>query len=262
MDIKTLTNIGLSEEEAKIYYCLLENGELQAAKIATKTGIKRTYTYSLVKQLKKKGLVEISPSKKTQAFKAVSPDHLVPILEEKRLLLSVAQKNLEEMLPKLKDKYFASQDRPIITFLEGIEGVKRAYLDLLEVGEPISALVQTSQVDPELYKWLTSEFVEKRIKLKIPVRSIVTSGKKTEDYINKNEKEFRETKEVSSDMFPFEHEIDVYGNKVSILNNKDGEKLSAIIIENPLVAKTFKAWFELAWRANTSIVGGSVISLP
>lgn len=247
MQEETLTNLGLTPEETSVYMSLLENGTQSAIGLGKTSKVKRTYVYKVVQGLIQKGLVSQGKQGRTTVFSPLSPDHLLSLAEEKKQKVVASERMLESILPELKSKFLVRDERPTITYYEGVAGLKKAYLDLLKVGKPISALVQTSKVEPELYNWLTSDFVKQRIDLQIPVRSIVASGDKTQAYVDKNEQELRETKVIPYRDFPLDHEIDIYGDKVSILNNKAGEALLAVIIENKIIAKTFQSWFELTW---------------
>lgn len=242
-----LSNLGLNPDASKLYLSLLKDGPQIATKLSSTTRIKRTYIYALTQELIKMGLVTATKKEKTTIFSANNPDLLMDIAENKRLKAELAKSSLESSLGNLKGLFQVNEAKPIVIYYEGLEGVKKTYLDLLKVGQPIKALVETTKVDPEVYKWLTTEFVAERSRLNIPVQSIVASGKLTKDYVAKNETEIRQTKEISSDKYPFENEIDIYGNKVSIIKNKVGEKLIGIIIENEEIAATFRSWFDLTW---------------
>lgn len=245
---ETLTKLGLKREEIEVYLSLLANGAQSATQIAESTSVKRTYVYNIASDLVEKGLVSEAKRGKITTFEPNSPDLLVSLAEKRKIEANQAQIGLESILGTLKAQYGAVEAKPVVAYYEGVDGVKKAYLDLIKEGKPISAIVQTSQVEPELYNWLTGRFVKQRIEAGVSVRAIVSHGEKTKAYIDKNEAELRETKMVSLQDPGFEHEIDIYGDKISIINNKAGEKLLAIIIENKLVAQTFRAWFELTWK--------------
>ncbi|MBU1935311.1 hypothetical protein KKF04_04605, partial [Patescibacteria group bacterium] len=53
--------------------------------------------------------------------------------------------------------------------------------------------------------------------------------------------------------FMFEYEINIYGDKVSIVSLNPNE-LMGMIIESPIYAKTQRAIFNLAWLGATSFI--------
>ncbi len=71
---------------------------------------------------------------------------------------------------------------------------------------------------------------------------------KSREYVEKSVEEFRTSTMIDSELFPFEHEIDIYGDKVAIINYKKDEPLIGIVIHHPQIAKTMQAWYDLAWN--------------
>lgn len=68
--LHNLSVLGLTEKEAKAYTTLLLQGELKAKEIADLSGLKRTETYEVLRELQSKALVEVTLSK-PMAFTAV-----------------------------------------------------------------------------------------------------------------------------------------------------------------------------------------------
>lgn len=244
---EVLVNLGLSPEETDIYLSLINSGPQSAGQLAKSTKVKRTYIYSVSAGLIKKGLISQTKKGKTTVFSAMSPDKLSSLVETKRQLIEQAENTLESIMPSLKEKFEAVDTRPVVTYYEGVEGIKKVYRDTLKEKREILALVETSEVDLNVYGWVTKEYVKERVKNDIKVRAIASSGSKIAIYTGLNKEELRETKVVSSEKFPFENEINIYGNKIAIINHKKGERLMGVIIDNKSVAETFRSWFELTW---------------
>lgn len=244
---QTLVSLGLSQEEVEIYMSLLEHGTLTPSEISSQTKVKRTYVYKICEDLLIKGLATSTKKGNKKAYAAASPDYLLSIVEKKKQELENSAEQLEKVLGELKIKYSAVETKPVVTFYEGVEGVKKVYRDTLKENKNIDALVQTSKVNPDIYEWVTKEYAAARVEQKIGVKAIVSSGEKTDQYIQLNEKELRETKIVSSDKFPFENELNIYGNKIAIINHRDNTQLFGVIIDSKIVAETFRSWFDLTW---------------
>jgi sugar-specific transcriptional regulator TrmB len=245
-----LTQLGLSAEQASIYQTLLESRELSAMELSNVSGVQRTYIYSLSKQLEEMGLVTQEKKGRTTLFRAQSPDLLLGLVEKQKQQAEQAQRTLDGLLPSLKESYVSRAERPVVTYYEGFEGVKKAYNDtLVEPTNEICAFLDTSTVDPEFRTWLKTVYAPKRTAANIPVRVILASGKLMADFQRDDEKFLRETRAVSREQFPIRHEINIYGEKVSFLYHVDKEKMLAIMFHHPHIAQTMKAWFELAWLA-------------
>jgi len=243
-----LTGVGLSSEQAELYLSLLSHGPQTAAGLAKTTHVQRTYVYRIATELIKLGLASQGKKGRATTFSPLSPDHLLTQAENTKAQATQAQISLESILPGLKTKFSAVEDRPVVSYFEGIEGIKMVYLDTIKEGKPVLALVETSKVEPVIYRWVTTDYVNLRVAAGIPVRAIVASGPKTKLYLGLNRKELRETKVISSRKYPLEHEINLYGTKLAIINHRKGTALLGIIVDSPVVAKTFRSWFELTWR--------------
>ena len=109
MDEEILQEIGLSDNEAKVYLALLELGCSVAGKISEKSGVHRTNVYDALKRLIDKGLVAYILKDKTKYFEASDPERLMDMLKEKEDKLSKALPQLalaKQMSKKSEAKIF------------------------------------------------------------------------------------------------------------------------------------------------------------
>lgn len=242
-----LSSLGFSKEEASVYLSLLENGPQTASQLAKTTLVKRTYTYKIADHLSKRGLISQTTGSRGALYSPLPPDTLLSQAQQQQIAAQNRLANLESLIPQLAMLYSLQQGRPIITYHPGIDGVKRVYLDTLQVGQPISALVETSNVNPGIYRWVTGNYVHLRIKAGIHVRAIVSSGQKTPVYTAKDQQEMRLTKVIPKEKYPFQQEINIYGQKIALINHQRDVNPQGIIIDHPQISRTFAAWFDLSW---------------
>ncbi len=242
-----LITLGLSAEEAEIYQSLLNHGPQTATGLGKTTKVKRTYVYRIVRGLISKGFVSQSKKAHTTVFSPNSPDLLLDLSQTRKQNLEQTQQTLENILPALKQKYRLVETKPVITYYEGVEGIKKVYLDTINEGKEILALVETSEVTQEIYDWVTTTYAKMRIKNNIGVKAIVASGSKTQTYVRLNKKELRETKVIPNNKYPIEEEINIYGDKLAIISHRKKTKPLGIIIDNAEIARTFRSWFHLTW---------------
>lgn len=248
MTNQILVNTGLSPEQSEIYLSLIDHGPQTAISLAKTTKVKRTYAYKICQELANQNLISIEKKGQTTFFAPLSPNIINNKLSEKKAQIESAEIGLQNLLPSLLSKFRLIDDKPIITYFEGIEGIKKVYLDTLSENKPILALVETTKVHPEIYQWVTQVYAPKRVSQQITVKAIVASGAKTNIYTQLDKSELRQTKLISSKDFPFEHEIDIYGHKLAIINHHKNGPLIGIIIDNPQIATTFRSWFNLTWN--------------
>lgn len=246
MNSSLLLSLGLSPEQSRIYLSLIETGPQSASVLAKSAKVQRTYIYNLTKDLEEKNLLRTKKEGKATLFVANSPDLLMSLAEAKKQEASQTITLLDDVLPEMKKLFASNQDRPIISYFDGIEGIKKIYTDTLNEGKPISALLDDATSDIDLRSWLR-QYSLKRAMLNIHARVILSSGKAAEEYMMHNEKSLRDVRVVPKKQFPFQHEINIYGDKVAILQYQQGESVLGIIIHHPIIAKSMLAWFELAW---------------
>lgn len=240
--------LGLTGKEADIYDLLLKRGESETAPIIRELNLKRATAYKSLYALEKKGLVTKRDIGKITHFRPEPPTKLLAYAEEQVQRQARAKADLQSLIPSLTSAYLLAVEKPVVSTFEGIKGLQDIYEDTLREGKEIKAVLQTAEVEPAVYEWLTTHYVKQRAKLKIPAKVIISSGKWSDEYVKKNETELRESITVPSSIFPFKHEVDIYGDKVAFINYKKGEALVGVVITHPQAAETMRSWFDLAWR--------------
>jgi sugar-specific transcriptional regulator TrmB len=248
-----LTQLGLTPEQAELYHSLLEKGPQSATQLAKSTSVKRTYVYPLCRQLLEQNLITQTKHARTTVFTAQTPDRLLDLAQSQKQKIDQAQKTLESILPDLNSLYTLSENKPIISYFEGPQGIKRVYEDTLKVAQPISALLDTTDLDPKIRDWLKNIYSPKRAKLNIPAKVILSTGDLAAEYQSRDQITLRETRLISRETFPLHHEINIYGSKLAIMHHKKDEDMIGIIIDHPLIARTMQSWFDLAWLSANEI---------
>lgn len=246
---EVLKDSGLENKEPIVYDSLLHLGDSPAADIINHSGLKRGIVYKTLDDLEKKGLVKKYQKNKKTYFKPEHPYKLSEIVETELQEAQNHKLTLQTYLPQILSTFNVTENKPGVKVFEGIEGIKEVYKDtLLEKPEEILGILQTSEVEPAIYKWLTTYYAPQRAKEGIWAKVITTADKKLEQYIDRNEEEKRETRVVPKKKFPVAIEMNIYGNKVAFMNFKKGESHIGIIINNKLIADTMRALFSLAWE--------------
>lgn len=233
-----LIEIGLAENEAKTYLAALELGETTIARIAKKSGVKRTTTYLAVETLKEKGFLSELQKRKKTFFYAEDPRILQEKVEERK-------KAIERIIPQLLSITNLIDKKPKITFYEGLEGIKDVYRDTLKYPDQEMLAWVSQDAFHSLDKEFIDYYIPKRVEKKIWVRVIAPDTPEIMDYKNRETKELRKTKLIDAQKYPIEVEIDLYGkNKIGIMAFK--EKIG-LIIESQKIFNTLKSIFEMYW---------------
>lgn len=232
MEIAKLKEIGLTENESKLYLALLELGPSQAGIISIRTGMHRRVVYDTVERLIKKGLIGYILKNNKKIFQASNPNNLLEILKEKENIINT-------IIPDMLLRFQKTKEKEETNFYKGKNGLKSVLENQLETKKElliISGYPIAYDVMQFYFKW----FDQKRVKNKIKAKII----------FNKTEKKLKiplsEIKFLPKKYFsPLA--INIYGDKVAIILWSKDNPL-AIVIKNKEIAEGYKKHFELMWR--------------
>ena len=112
--LEQLKNIGLSDNEAKVYLAMLELGPSSVVDIARKAEINRPTAYVQIEFLKKRGLVSTQTKGKKQLYIAESPEHLGGLLDSQLHEISINKETLSGLLPNLLNLYQSAGHRRLL----------------------------------------------------------------------------------------------------------------------------------------------------
>src|SRR3989344_1062009 len=171
-----LVKLGLTEAETAIYLAALELGKALPKHLAEKAKVKRPTLYQLLPSLLEKGLLSETVVGKRRYLVAEDPQ----VYFEKKQA-EIAQ--LEKLLPQLQSLLATATIKPAISFYEGVEGIKKLYMENLRVGEPILEMVSLERIHPEIEFHSSRYYIPERINRKIPIK-ILVSGETRSKAIN------------------------------------------------------------------------------
>lgn len=240
---RDLVEIGLNEKEAKIYLASLELGQSVVQDIAKKAGVNRATTYFVIEGLMKMGLMSSFHKGKKQYFIAADPDKLVEVLEQEKNTIEKRKDNLKKLLPQLQSINNKQNNRPVVKYYEGKEGIKTMVSEVLKAAK--GEVDMAYSVDA-LNKLFTEEdkieWRKVRIKRDLYTKAIYTYKDGILQNIPKSD-----SRKVPFDKFPITCDIAVYDEKVRIADLS--KRLIGVIIEDKEIARSMKAILDLAWEA-------------
>jgi len=238
MTEKALTEIGLSNNEAKIYTCLLRLGQTTITKVAQETKLHRSNVYDSMKKLIDKGLASYVKNDTTTFYEASNPASLLRIIREK-------ENKIQAIMPQLQLAKKLADSKGEATIYEGVPAFMRILYNFLEYKEPIYVW-GIPKIAPEIMKTKIPHFHKKRLGLKIPMYHIYNFN--AQDRIRElNSMEFTEAKFLPKH-FDSQVSTNVCGDEV-VLTLWTNTVL-AIQIKHPLVACVYKKYFELLWESS------------
>ena len=244
----SLKKYGLSTKEIKVYLATLELGSSSILEISKKSGINRATTYVITESLIERGLASSITKGKKRYFVSEDPKKLLTKLEERKLKVDDQINEIKKLIPQLESIFNRSESKPRVKMYEGIDGLYKIYEDTLVEKKDIYAFIGVSEGMATMGKRLQANYVPQRIKAGIKAHVIASDTKVSRIFQNKDKENFRETRLIPEDKYPFSIEVDIYSNKVAFISFKKRE-LIGVIIESSEIAKTMKSIFDLSWWA-------------
>ena len=242
MLIETLKNYWFSEKEAKVYLACLELWNALVSSIARHSWEHRITTYSILKDLKKRGVATELTKNKVKYFSVIEPEQLLD-QEEKKV------EKLKKVMPELLAISNAFWNKPKVYFYEWFEKVKNLFKQIVDewdnLSEEFLTFVWTQNMDKRFDDFFKNEFVEYRKFQKNPTKAIITKEKS--NYWNYHQ-DMHNTLIIDDPIFEMWNEIVIYWKNIAILSYKEKE-IYWLIIESEVLSKALKSMFNLIWKA-------------
>jgi sugar-specific transcriptional regulator TrmB len=247
-----INDLGLDENETKVYQALLELGPSTVSQITKKAGITRTFGYQILEKLSIYGLVNrVSGEGAKIRYAAEHPRHLVRYIQNRKNQWERRLKEAEQRLPDLVS-LFKVAEKPVVKYQEGIEGVKTIFNQTLESKKEILSILDIEGWDvPEFRQW-GKEYNRQRSERKIKERLLILDTPQGREWMKNYRGSFKYThyRWIKPEQLPgiqeFGGEINIYENKLVIALLKK-PNLMGVMIESSALANILKGLFELAW---------------
>ena len=245
--LKELEDIGLSENEAKVYLASLELGPATADQLAKQAKIKRPTTYVQIKSLMDVGLMSTYEEGKKTFFAPESPELLKRLLLKQREAVDVRERDLSSFLPELIRQFEGAEERPLVRFFDGREGIRTMREEMLETSKTkefltIYSLDNLSQL---ISKEDRDNYSERRVKLGIRSRLLYTNkGGKLEQHFPFP---LTERRYVPTEKLPIQTDIVIFDEDKIALSSLRG-RLFGVIVQSTEIALSFRAIFNFIWE--------------
>jgi sugar-specific transcriptional regulator TrmB len=252
---KILKGLELSEEEARIYTQLLENGALTAGEFSKKVGVTRTSLYSILQRLTDKGVVERTLKKGVRYFSAANPEKIKYLFRQKIENLQVLEKEYDKVLEDLINKSLLCSLSPRFKLYEGVEGVQYILNDMLMYRDietrsywPIKSMVDI--LSAEFFRFHNKERIKRNLYTKaIWPRSEVVDIKKN-PFLGMG-KDFKREIRLAPEEMNFTMGYWIYHNKIAFLSSR--AESFGFIIESQEMVTMMKSLHEAVWNISEKL---------
>jgi sugar-specific transcriptional regulator TrmB len=241
---QTLSEIGLTSQEASIYLFLITQESTPASTIADQLNITRSSSYDILKNLSEKGLVTSIEQNDSLKFSAEPPDNLLTILQnkEKKVIAQkiILEKIEEDIISKTRDKdnNLKVKHIPVEDFNEEYE---KTYKNLDTKNQIIRSIGSGEEEDIDFVE----QSISSRVKNKVKLHLLINKNEKTKDYKLNDIAQLRETiyfkknKNITVD-------ITIGPSRIDIEDSKSGYYTT---IENKNIVKTISSIFDLCFNS-------------
>jgi sugar-specific transcriptional regulator TrmB len=253
MDMKLLEDIGLSENQALAYENLVIEGPSSAPQVAMQIGESRTNTYKLLDKLCDLGLAVKDASGTKVRYIALSPSALEQLIQKQAASVRLREQQLQSALPSLLDFFFSHSEGPSIRYFQGKEGIQQIFADMLKTREDIYLLRSPSDVDYYDEQFF-ADFRKKRALLGIHTYALTPDVPTAVHNRQQDTKNLFHRTWLDKNAYTGQVEWDIYGNKVALICY--GQSALGVVIENPLIAESFKQMFGLVQAGSARISKG------
>lgn len=143
MDTSILKKAGLTESQAKGYLALIEHGALSPTELATHTEESRTNAYAIINKLVSYGLALQQEGSKN-LYAAAHPVAIEALAERRRKAIVQHERLVKEGLPALIDLFYAHSETPGTRTVQGPDGIREIYKEMLQTRKDIYLLRTTA----------------------------------------------------------------------------------------------------------------------
>jgi HTH-type transcriptional regulator, sugar sensing transcriptional regulator len=234
---KYLLKIGLNEKQAKVYLASLELGPAPVNKISKKSGLIRTTVYEVLEALKQKGFVSHYLNKKVSYYLAQEPESIIETIKERA-------KTIEGILPQLRALNGYSRTLPSVRLYQGHDGIRLIMEEILSEAKELLCFGSVEDLFKEMPTY-HQEFIEKRIKKKIPLRMILKETQKSQDRKKLAHKYLMQVKILPKNIDFFGMTF-IWKNKIAMFSWRSD--LVGVVTTNEVLSNTQKAMFESIWN--------------
>lgn len=246
-----LKGLGLKENEASIYLaCLQKPMGLFVHEITNMTGIKRSTVDLILIRLQKQSFVSRHKQGARWIYCAESPDKISFSVQEKVNDFN----NLIPVLLSITDHGSV----PSVRFYEGVTGVERIFDDVLLNSKRLiqkdhELLIMSSGKDLiELFPNHYKKFVQKRIRSGVQARVLAPDGSVSQRLYKTSKPQLRKTCFFDAKLYPFKTEIDIYGDKVALINFAEPD-IMGTVIESRAIASSMRSVFDMLWASQVTL---------
>ena len=235
-----LQALGLSDKEAKVYTSLLKLGEVGSSKIIKEAELHGQYVYQALGSLEKRGLVQHVIKNGRKKFSAKNPKVLTRLIDQQKVIAENVTSKLQEMMVLPPDQRFE--------VFQGIDSYIAHEFEMLERAPESSELLVIGGTGDRFNETMgerLGEYASLQVKKNIRVRYIGSEGQRTAMPQLHGGRKLFEARYLPG-LFTGQVNTNVWPDSLGF--NIFGEPVTRFTIWNPVVAGSYRQFFETLWK--------------
>jgi sugar-specific transcriptional regulator TrmB len=210
----SLSDIGFTSKEARVYSTLLELGQGTIFEISKRARLNRTTVYPIVYKMMQEGLIKKMMKGKKRCFFVEDVRDLRKNIQEKEHIL-------DKLLPQLEALHNILPNKPRIIYFEGAKGIRDFYSHILEnlsPGDTILDYIGDMRINEEaINEFAVKDYPKERLKRKIPIKCIAIPSAAASEWKKVASQYLREIKIVGDSGAPFSANLQIYKNGIGLI---------------------------------------------
>jgi len=240
-----LKEIGFTVGEEKVYIALLKLGSSTTGPIAKEASVSRSKLYEIIEKLVRKGIVSHYKQNNISYFKAAPPERIIEFLDNKEKEMEMQKKAFKESLPYFKNfigQKELKKEAEVFEGMEGIKSVRELALARMKKGE-VMLYFGNPASGHEYVLGYWDDWNRRRVEKKISAKIIYNQD--AVKFGERRKKQSYTTVKYLPQKGYTDAWIEIYGETIAIVMKK--ETPMSIVINNKLVADSFKMYFNILW---------------
>ncbi len=250
-----LEDLGLGAYEARVYIELIHYSPASATLLAKKCHLSRSSVYTTLAALMRKGLVSTTQKNDVKQFIAEPESALEQLLEQEAHSLKHKRHVFAQLQPELKNIARQTLHIPNVTYFEGQEGLKKAYLTLMRgahEGDTLR-LLRDEFIWQQEWSFIFEDDwrerikrlkAEKRLSTKLLVNDSKVERSQAELYTKKQHLEARYLPASAT----IHHLAQYILGDVVLMLSLEQNNLLGMTIANASIAKNYATIFDQLWK--------------
>ena len=249
----TLIELGLGQNEAKLYEILLSTPAATIPTLTQKSGLSRTMLYYVLGNLESRELAATKKDGKKTVYLATPPERLEAMMDEQVKELARQRSMLGEVMSDLKGVYRLAHSQPGVRFFEGIDGIRTVLDHITKNFRPDTEIFSFVKVLPPQYENELNRsfdnFIKRRIASNIKTKVLAIDGPEARLLKDNDKNALRETRLVPTKDLVLDFpggEMFIYGNEICTVT-MEKDIYFAFTVSSPGIAQMLKAFFSAEW---------------